>query len=159
VDQVVDWTAIQGALAAPFEPAEVEWRAATGKGGANKHVQLVAYISAAAVMDRLDQAVGAGNWSFDWQPLVVDTEVRVAKGTLTIFHVSKSDIGTASNWEPSKGCVSDTLKRCAVLWGVGRYLRDLPQVGCTLDANGNIPEEMLAKLREALRRRQTARSA
>lgn len=152
----IDWAAIGAALAAPFAPDEVEWRPA-GKGGAGQRVQLVAYVGAAAVMERLDSVVGVGAWSFTWDPLVVEGgEVRVAKGSLTVLGVVKEDLGTASNWEPSKGCISDALKRAAVLWGVGRYLRDIPQVSCVLDERGQIPAPMLDKLREALRRRNVA---
>lgn len=152
----INWQELGAALAAPFPPAEVEWRPA-GKASPGARTQLVAYIGAAAVMQRLDDAVGVGAWSFTWEPLVVDGgEVRVAKGTLTVLGIVKEDLGTASNWEPSKGCISDALKRAGVLWGIGRYLRDIPQVSCTLDDRGAIPQEMRAKLAEALRRRQSS---
>ena len=153
----VDWRAIGAALCAPFAPEAVEWRI-QGKGGANQRAQLVAYVSARAVAERLDDVVTPGGWSFDWSPLHVDAggNVQTARGVLTIHGVSKSDIGTASNFEASKGCVSDALKRCAVLWGVGRDLYGLPQVWVTLDAQGRVPEQMLAKLRESLRKRAAA---
>lgn len=49
----------------------------------------------------------------------------------------------------------------AVQFGVGRYLYDIPAVWVTLDAQGNVPDAMRAKLAEALRRRdhQLARGA
>lgn len=152
-----DWRAIGAALCAPFAPEAVEWRI-QGKGGANARAQLVAYISARAVAERLDEVVTPGGWSFDWTPLHVDAagDVQTARGALTIYGVTKSDLGTASNFEASKGCVSDALKRCAVLWGIGRYLYALPQVWVTLDAHGRIPDTMLAKLRDSLRKRAAA---
>jgi hypothetical protein len=55
------------ALAAPFPPECVEWRP-VGKGGANAHVELVAYLEAATVADRLD-AVCGGAWSFELEPV------------------------------------------------------------------------------------------
>jgi hypothetical protein len=149
----MDWARIGPALAAPFDPADVEWRPA-GNASAGARVQLVAYVDARTVMDRLDAVVGAGGWSFTLEPIVVDGgELRVARGRLTIAGVTKDDIGTASNWEPSKGCASDALKRAAVLFGVGRYLYALPVVTVTLDAQGHISEATLAKLRDALQRR------
>lgn len=153
----VDWRAIGAALAAPFVPEVVEWRI-QGKGGANARAQLVAYISARDVAERLDAVVTPGGWWFDWQPLHVDAggDVQTARGSLTIYGVTKSDVGTGSNFEASKGCISDTLKRCAVLWGIGRYLYSLPQVWVTLDDKGHIPEATLQKLREGLRRRAAA---
>ena len=153
----IDWRAIGRELAAPFAPEAVEWRI-QGKGGANARAQLVAYVSARAVAERLDDVVTPGGWSFEWTPLHVDArgDVQTARGVLTVYGVAKSDVGTGSNFEASKGCVSDALKRCAVLWGVGRYLYAIPAVWVTLDAKGNIPAAELGKLREALRRRAIA---
>ncbi|HZC04071.1 MAG TPA: Rad52/Rad22 family DNA repair protein [Ktedonobacterales bacterium] len=157
MSDTIDWRAFGAALAAPFAPEAVEWRI-QGKGGAHQRAQLVAYISARDVAERLDEVVTPGGWSFDWTPLHLDAagDVQTARGVLTIYGVSKSDVGTGSNFEASKGCVSDTLKRCAVLWGVGRYLYSLPQVWVTLDDKGRVPETMLAKLRESLRKRAAA---
>jgi hypothetical protein len=76
----------------------------------------------------------------------------VAKGTLTIFGVSKSDVGDASNFEGTKGTISDALKRAAVMFGVARYLYDLPQVWVTLE-NGRIPEATLKQLQMRLAQR------
>jgi len=153
----IDWRALGRELCAPFAPEAVEWRV-QGKATPNQRAQLVAYVSARAVAERLDTVVGPGAWSFDWQPLHLDTagEVQTARGVLTIYGVSKADVGTASNFEASKGCVSDAFKRAAVLWGVGRYLYALPQVWVTLDAKGRIPEAELGKLRAALARRSAA---
>src|SRR5260221_5019151 len=142
------------ALAAPFPADDVNWRPA-GKGGANTRAQVVAYVDARAVQDRLDAVLGPLGWAFDWQPVHVDDkgDVTIAKGTLTVEGVSKSDVGTASTYEPSKSAVSDALKRAAVLWGVGRYLYELAPATVTLDAQGRIPVPTLAQLRAALTRR------
>lgn len=152
----IDWERIGRELAAPLPPEAVEWRP-SGKAGPGKRAQIVAYISARAVEERLDAVVGVGGWSFEIEPLVIDAgELRVARGRLRILGVAKDDIGTASNWEPSKGCASDALKRAAVKWGVGRYLYSLPSVWVTLDDKGEIGEGMLAKLRERLAARAAA---
>lgn len=149
----VDWAKIAQELAAPFAPDAIEWRV-QGKPGAGKRCQLVPYVDARAVQDRLDAVVGPGAWSFELEPLVVDAgELRVARGRLSLYGVAKDDIGTASNFEASKGCASDALKRAAVLWGIGRYLYRLPVVWAQLDSEGKIPAAKLEQLREALRRR------
>ncbi len=67
--------------------------------------------------------------------------------------LTRDDIGTALQWEPSKGCASDALKRAAVQWGIGRYLYRLPAVWVELDGEGHVPEAFLARLREGLQRR------
>ena len=148
--QSLDWTAIHQGLTAPFTPDEVEWKPA-GKGGANARTSLVAFVSARVVAERLDSVVGCGGWAFDYEVLAMDDgEIKTCKGTLSIGGIAKSDVGSRSNWEPSKGAVSDALKRAAVLWGVARYLYSLPSVTVTLDSAGKVPTSMLATLRERL---------
>jgi hypothetical protein len=151
--ETMDWQTVGAALAAPFDPEQVEWRP-QGKTAPGARVQLVAYVDARTVMDRLDAVCGVGGWSFELTPVVNDAaELRVARGRLTIAGVSKDDVGTASTWEPSKGTASDALKRAAVLWGVARYLYALPAVWVTLDDHGQVSESMLAKVRAGLARR------
>lgn len=111
-------------LKAYFHPDLVEAR--VGRSSGDNSAEVVFYLDSQTVMDRLDQVLGPGNWSFDWSPVTVNgNDVMTAKGTLTIGGVPKSDIGEAGNFEKSKGAVRDALKRCADMWGVGRYLRDL----------------------------------
>jgi len=151
--QGIDWRAVGRALSAPFPAAEVEWRV-QGKGAPNARAQVVAYVSARMVQERLDEVVGVGGWTFEWQPINVDAkgEVTTAKGVLTVLGIVKSDVGTASNFEASKGCVSNALKRAAVMFGIARYLYSLPAVWVALDDNGKIPETMKAKLAQGLER-------
>lgn len=146
--------ALADALRAPFPVEDINWRP-QGKPAPNARVQVVAYLDARAVQDRLDAVLGIAGWSFDWQPVATNDrgEVVTAKGVLTIAGVSKSDVGTASTFEPSKGAVSDALKRAAVQWGIGRYLYELPAVWITLDDKGHIGEHSLSDLRAALVRR------
>src|SRR5258707_15826189 len=96
-ETMVDWQAMGAALRAPFPPESVEWRP-QGKTGAGKRVQLMPYVDAREVMDRLDAVCGnaaVGGWSFALTALVVDAgELRVAKGSLTIAGVVKEDVGT-----------------------------------------------------------------
>lgn len=147
------WDEIARQLREPFDPRDVDFRV---QGRANEQTgraQVVAYIDARAVQDRLDAVVGAGNWSFDWQPLVIDKgEVMVAKGTLTIYGVSKADAGSASNFEQSLGAVSHCFKRAAVHWGIGRYLYNLPIAWVSVEKGGRIPETVLRELRAKLPR-------
>ncbi len=146
----IDWARIGRELAAPLDPTAVSWRI-QGRPEKNARRQLVPYVDARVVAERLDEAVGVGAWSFTYTPLVVEGgELRLAQGSLSIHGVVKQDIGDASNFEASKGCISDCLKRCAVLWGVARYLYSLPDVWVTLDGEGHIADTTLAKLRERL---------
>ncbi len=144
-----EWEEISRRLRDPFKSTDVDFRVLSRGSGAKS--QVAAYIDARAAQDRLDAVVGAGNWSFDWQATVVEGgEVRIAKGTLTIYGVSISDVGEASKSSPSKGAVSDALKRAAVQFGIARYIYNLPVAYAATDNNGRILPAVLAVLREQL---------
>lgn len=65
-----------------------------GRGGRE-----FSYITARNVQDRLDDVVGPGNWSTHYVVLHHDPtkNVVVVQCTLTIFGVSKADVGTNNN--------------------------------------------------------------
>lgn len=117
-------------LSAPFLEEEVEWKAQAISKDKTKAL-VVPYISARAVMDRLDEVVGPENWSFDFELLPDGT----VKGKLTVFGVTKCDRGAIEGEAPTatKGSTSDALKRAAVLFGIGRYLYSLPSVWVKYD--------------------------
>lgn len=147
----IDWQTISAALRQPFNPADVDFRP-QGKPGNGGNVQVVAYVDARTVMARLDEACGPGGWSFTYEPIVVaNGQVQIAKGRLEIHGVVREDVGEASNFDPSKGCVSDTLKRVAVQFGVGRYLYDIERTW--VKAQGDrLSDETIAHLRSKLPR-------
>lgn len=148
----IDWRDIGEKLRAPFNPEDVDFRP-QGNPNANGKAQAICYIDARTVADRLDEVVGPGAWSFTYQPIVIDKgEVQLAKGILTIHGVTKEDIGDASTYATSKGCVSDALKRAAVLWGIGRYLYGVGSEWVALDQHKRIPDETVARLRTKLPR-------
>lgn len=121
---------IGAALAAPFPADEVEFLPRAVQGG---KALGVAYIDARSVMNRLDFVVGPGGWSFDFD-LLADGG-KMVRGRLTVLGVTKCDAGEASTEdEILKSAVSDALKRCAVHFGIGRYLYYLPKVWAPYDA-------------------------
>ena len=143
------------ALSAPFKPAEISFRVqSTYERNGKTQAVVVAYLDARNVAERLDAVCDPDGWAFDWQPVVTgQRELLVAKGTLTIAGVSKSDVGDAGTTEPSKASVSDALKRAAVLWGVGRYLYDLPFMTATPEQRGKswvLPQAEEDRLRRTL---------
>src|SRR3954453_4429032 len=84
-------------------------------------------------MRRLDAVVGPGNWTFDFDLLA--PEGKMVKGKLTVLGITKCDAGEANaEDEALKSAVSDALKRCAVHFGIGRYLYYLPKVWAPYDA-------------------------
>lgn len=117
------------ALGAPFPDDEVEF---LPRGNFEGKARALAYIDARSVMRRLDAVVGPANWSFDFE--LLSPEGKMVKGKLTVLGVTKCDAGEgASEDEVLKSAVSDALKRCAVHFGIGRYLYYLPSVWAPYD--------------------------
>lgn len=84
---------------------------------------LLAYIDARDVMDLLDKVVGPDNWQDDYK--MIGTNLVAGIG---IYDETKKewiwkwDTGTAGDIEGEKSIYSDSFKRAAVKWGVGRFL-------------------------------------
>jgi hypothetical protein len=117
------------ALGAPFPDDEVEF---LPRGNFEGKARALAYIDARSVMRRLDAVVGPANWSFDFD--LLSPEGKMVKGKLTVLGITKCDAGEgASEDEVLKSAVSDALKRCAVHFGIGRYLYYLPSVWAPYD--------------------------
>lgn len=84
-----------------------------------KRAMLVLYAQHTDIADRIEEV--DPNWSFD----VLDDRTSGARvfvrARLTILGVSRGNYGEGDDY---KGACSDALKRCAMLFGVGRYLYD-----------------------------------
>ena len=101
-------------LKRPFKASQLKWR--KGPGGKE-----LVYITARDVMDRLDEAVGIEGWSSHLREVEgrVTCELSIRFGERWI---TKTDGAGDTGIEGEKGAISDSLKRSAVLWGIGRYL-------------------------------------
>lgn len=146
----------QDMLAAPFPDDMVSWKPQVTTTGREKRPIMrngqqvagcVAHIDARAVMNRLDEAVGAGNWSDSYE--IVDRTHVVC--TLTVYGVSKTDVGEANTEgfaDPLKGAFSDALKRAAVKFGIARYLYDMEMKWLPFDGRritGQTPSQNVGK--------------
>lgn len=104
-----------------------------------KGVSLLAYIDARTAEEQLDDLYGGGNWAFKWER--IEDDKWAIKGIMTVKvekdggWIVREDVGypqegkkrsdaNATEW--LKDAVSDALKRCAVQFGVGRFLYDAP---------------------------------
>ena len=116
------------ALSAPFDLADVRFKPQAVKGN---RALAIAYADVRAVMDRLDDVVGAGNWQDDYEVLPDNSVVCRLRVRLGGRWVRKTDVGSPSEQPDSgdrlKAAFSDALKRAAVKFGIGRYLYRLPQ--------------------------------
>jgi hypothetical protein len=122
-------------LSEPFREDQVRWKPQVISESGN--ALAVAYVDPRVVSERLDHVVG-GNWSFHWEPIGVQGDRLVIKSSLTIMGVTREDVGEYGLTErdmadPWKSAVSDSLKRAAVHFGVGRYLYWLESVWCSYD--------------------------
>ena len=123
-------------LLEPTPRSEIKFRMG-GKRGVNKAFML-AYVDARYVMDKLDTVFGHEGWK---------DEYREVKGNLYCGisikindeWITKWDCGVESNIEQQKGEASDSFKRSAVKWGIGRDLYSMGNFIAPLNEKGYPP--------------------
>ncbi len=105
-------------LGAAFDDREVRVRSQAGRQ--------LSYITARTAMNRLDEVAGPENWWDEYFPgehsVICKLTLRLPDGSI----VTKSDAGgyagMADQGDDDKSGFSDSFKRAAVKFGVGRYL-------------------------------------
>jgi hypothetical protein len=106
------------ALAAPFEQGQVKVRV---QGGKDLH-----YITARAVMNRLDDVLGPENWWDAYIPgehsVLCGITIRLPDQTTLTKYDAGGYAGMADSGDDDKSGFSDSFKRAAVKLGVARYL-------------------------------------
>lgn len=124
-------TDLMAKLAAPFSATLIHWRVGATSGDKTKGIAL-AYLNARDVMERLDEVCGPENWQTRYPfPGCCEISIRINDQWIT-----KANGAGQSDIEGEKGQYSDAFKRAAVLWGVGRYLYDLPNVWFPIESRG-----------------------
>lgn len=133
----MDMKELMAKLQAPFPAEEIEWRVGSTNGEKTKGLAL-AYVTNRAIQNRLDEVFGP----FGWQ-----NEFEEWKGKSQICGISvwdeekkqwvtKWDGADDSATEAIKGGLSDSMKRAAYQWGIGRYLYKLPSQWAKLKPMG-----------------------
>jgi hypothetical protein len=117
-------------LKRPFPKQAISWRVGATTGDKSKGIAL-AYIDARDVMNRFDEVFGL-NWQDKYthagSKTICDIGVKIdGEWVWRAGGAGDTDI------EAEKGAISDAFKRAAVLFGVGRYLYELPNVWVPLD--------------------------
>ena len=127
-------------LTAPFEAQDVEWRIQQTTQDKSRGLA-VAFITSRAIQRRLDETVGPFHWKTEFSPwhqfgngsqlcaLSIYDEERKER-------VAKTDGAENSDIEPVKGGLSDSFKRAAVQWGIGRYLYSMGAVWVDVEQKG-----------------------
>ena len=119
-------------LRAPFPPDDIEWRPQLSNQKAKQQGRQLwlPYVTARAVMERLDEVFGPFGWTSSFKPVSFKDEdgflctIEVASETVPL--TSRTDGAPNTDIEPIKGGVSGSLKRAAVQLGIGRYLYNAP---------------------------------
>jgi len=128
------------ALNEPFRLDDIEWRIqSSGKGNNGIWAKVLAYIDSRAVQDRLDSVCGPENWQNEIKVTEIGGHSTVLCGiSIRIENewVTKWDGAEPTDVEPVKGGLSASMKRAAVLWGIGRYLYRLKDNWATIDQDG-----------------------
>lgn len=127
-------------LAEPFSASEVEWRI---QGTDQNHARglAVPYIDSRAIQRRLDDVVGCFGWKNEFRQWHENSQLC----SIFILYtsekgdsewISKCDGAENSAIESVKGGLSDSFKRAAVLWGIGRYLYDFGKKWVDVEKKG-----------------------
>ena len=120
---------MQQALALPFAPEDLEWRLQNTIE--EKMCGLaVPYVTNRAIQNRLDEVCGPENWYNDFKPWHSNGKKEAQLCGIAIYFegrgfITKWDGAEDSDIESVKGGLSDSMKRAAVQWGIGRVLYDL----------------------------------
>lgn len=129
---------ISDMLRKPFPVVDLEWRisrAGYTRSGDKIYALVLTYVDARAVMRRLDDVVGMENWKASFR--------REGEGFLCTLSIKlndewvwKEDGSDLTDFESFKGGISKSFIRAANMWGIGRYLYDLPEMFANVHENG-----------------------
>ena len=110
-------------LAAPTREDELEWR--IGQSGVDRNgkpwAKILAYVTNRAVQQRLDDSFGPAFWQNEFRESG-DGYLCGLSILIDSVWITKFDGASCTQVEPLKGGLSDSMKRAAVQWGVGRDL-------------------------------------
>lgn len=130
--------ALHQALSAPFSNADIEWRVSATNGDKTRGLA-VPYVTNRAIQNRLDDTVGVDGWHNDFVPWKGDKAqlcgISIYFAELEAW-ITKWDGADDSDIESVKGGLSDSMKRAAVEWSIGRYLYGMTQVWVAIEQRG-----------------------
>lgn len=128
-------------LKEPFPETDLEWRLQScGEKNGKFWGKALAYITSRAVQDRLDEVCGPDGWQTairrEGDAYLCTLSIRVTHEDGTTEWISRTDGADATDIEPVKGGISGAIKRCAVHFGIGRYLYNLKDGWAVINDNG-----------------------
>jgi hypothetical protein len=119
-------------LSKPFHPSHITWKPGVFNRDKNKALAL-AYADLRAYQNRLDEVCGM-NWSVSYTPW----------GDRIVCHLTINGVTRSSTGEPDSqsekseiagtAAEAQAFKRACAMFGLGRYLYNLPTVWCEFDS-------------------------
>ncbi len=135
-----DARTIQRELARPFAPEDLEWRLQKTLEDKLRGIA-VPYVTNRAIQARLDDVVGPDGWYNEYKPWHRSGQKEAQICGISIYFpekgfITKWDGAEDSDIEPVKGGLSDSMKRAAVQWGIGRVLYGMDVVWVDIEKQG-----------------------
>ena len=130
-------------LREPFSATAIEWRIAqAGQKDGKVWAKCVVYITGRAIMDRLDDVCGPGDWQVEYREGVGHLHAGIGikredewvwkwDGT-GLLATTKGLSGT----DAGKGDFSNALKPAALAWGIARDLRNVGELWAIVNDSG-----------------------
>jgi len=111
-------------LTKPFRTEEVKWRATMS--GLNQEgkpwCRVAPYLDARTLQDRLDDVLGAENWSASYRQSPGQGILCTLRVRINGEWIEKCDAASMTEVEPVKGGISSAYRRACCALGLGRYL-------------------------------------
>ena len=131
---------IQQEPAQPFAPEDLEWRLQKAIESKMRGIA-VPYVTNRAIQARLDDVVGPDGWYNEYKPWHRSGQKEAQICGISIYFpekgfITKWDGAEDSDIEPVKGGLSDSMKRAAVQWGIGRTLYNMDTVFVGVEKQG-----------------------
>jgi len=122
----------------PFEEKDIEWRVQRGGVKDNKPWAMVlAYVTARAAQDRLDEVFGSLGWKMEYTIGSKGVLCHLGAKDESGEWVTKTDGAPETDIESFKGGISNAFKRTASAgFGIGRYLYKLKKNYAIFDNGG-----------------------
>lgn len=113
-------------LAEPFKESDIEWRVQSCRNSdKGPWARVLAYVTNRAIQNRLDEVCTPAGWQNEYRQAPCG---GVMCGISILYNgqwITKWDGADNTDIEQVKGGLSDSMKRAAVQWGIGRYLYKL----------------------------------
>lgn len=136
-----DIQTMRAGLSKPFAPEDLEWRIQVTSKDKTSGLA-VPYVTNRAIQDRLDDVVGPENWHNEYQPWHGSGKHEGQICGISIYFegrgfITKWDGAEDTDIEPVKGGLSDSMKRAAVQWGIGRVLYKMNPIWVGIEQKGS----------------------